>query len=73
MKKGNTSSFNEKFLLWHMGIYCEHKVFGVQFWKEFWERTCEYKQESKNEKTLSHAMFIPLKCDLKTNWLYMNW
>lgn len=48
-----------------MGIYCEHKAFGVQCWKEFWECTCEYKQQSKNEKALLHAMFIPLKWCLK--------
>lgn len=48
-----------------MGIYCEHKAFGVQFWKEFWECTCEYKQESKNEEALLHVLFIPLKWCLK--------
>lgn len=55
----------EKFLFWHMGIYCEHKAFGIEFWKEFWECTCEYKQQSTNEKALLHEMFIPLKWCLK--------
>lgn len=44
------------------GCFCEYKVFGAQFWKELWECTCKYKQESKSGKALLHAVFIPLKC-----------
>ena len=44
------------------GYFCEHKTFGAQFWKEFWECTCKYKRESKSGTALLHAMFIPLKC-----------
>lgn len=47
-----------------MGAYYEHKHLVVNFEKNFKNVQCEYTQ-SKNERALLYARFIPLQCCLK--------